>query len=463
METLERVAEWLRVSSNQQDESNQEPDNARLIADRGYVHTGIVYRMRVSASKGLHQEVLDQALADARAGKFDTLVAWLPDRLERRGGFKAVVWLQAMLDAGVKVVFSEPTRGPRYDTSTNRGQEEIFRAASYAAEESELRNLRIATGRATAKANGGQLTTPPWGYRITGPKHHKVFTPTADGSKWLPVLFERAETMSARKLEASFTGTPLEGKSGITLWRMIQNTTYTGYIKDADGNVIGRCTPLVTAKAFNEANRARKSRPRSGGPSKNVALLAKIAKCPNCADHGADSGLYHDSSANGRYHYYTCQRHCGVRVRMDHADALVGQIISRWNAPITVHTMVERGHDWSEEIARADLELRQLASLGLDYDTEDAERVRLRAELSDLKSREATPDIWDDVPTGGTFADEYARADDKTVWLRNHSVYVYIAKVDPSDPIRSGIASGQAHGLGAVFAREIDLSDAQAA
>lgn len=427
MSGMERVAEWLRVSSSGQDEVNQEPDNSRLIADNGWTRTGVVYRLRASASKGKHQEWLDKALADARAGKFDVLVAWLPDRLERRGAFVSAWWIQEMLNAGVRVVFSEPTRGPRYDTSTPRGQEEITRAASYAAEESALRNLRIAAGRAMAKTNGGMLTSAPWGYAVTGPKHRKQFTPTPDGECWIPELFTLAAEMSMRRVKAALkdAGSPLGDKSDVSLWRMVQNRTYTGYIRTKDGNVIGRCTPLVTAKAFADANRGVTSRPRAGGRSATVAMLAKAAKCRVC-----HQGLYHDSSANGRYDYYRCAGKC-TRVPMGRTDALVDQIMSRFTRQITARTLIEPGHDWSAEIADTEMRLRQLASLGLDYEMEDAERLRLRAELLDFKNRPETADVWDDVPTGRTYADEYAALalSERNAWLREHGLTVWAWKL----------------------------------
>lgn len=445
MADRERAARWLRVSSTGQDEVNQEPDINRMIAEQ-YADTGITYRMRKSASKGKHQAELDAVLADARAGKFDVLVAWLPDRLERRGGFRAVAWLQSMLDAGVNVVFAEPTRGPRYDTSTTRGQEEIFRSASYAAEESELRMTRINAGRATAKANGGILTAAPFGYKVTGPKHHKRFEATAEGREWIPVVFERARAASLYKLAGrrkrlepgiqgplewipgELKGTPLEFYSTTALAKVLRNTTYLGTIKSRDGRVIGHCEALIKPLAFKQAQAALASRPRTGGRLKGSerVMLAGVAYCPTCPD----SPLWHDvSMSNGRrYDYLRCEK-CRMRVPMGKAERTVEQIVSTFNKEITTRVLVEQGHDWSEEIAKVERDLLTLAGLGLDEDEEDERRRELRALKRDYASREATQDVYEDVPTGVTYAAEFARLrpSERGEWLRSH-VRVWIDK-----------------------------------
>jgi hypothetical protein len=69
------AANWLPVSGDAQDQAMQVPDVDRLISEREYEPSGPVYKFKASASKGHHQAMLDKALADARAGKFDILVA----------------------------------------------------------------------------------------------------------------------------------------------------------------------------------------------------------------------------------------------------------------------------------------------------------------------------------------------------------------------------------------------------
>lgn len=425
-----RAAKFLRVSSSSQDEAMQEPDIDRRIADGG-MECVKTYKLRASASKGRHQGLLDTVLADAREGKFDVLIAWLPDRLERRGAFRAIHWLQEVLATGVQVVFAEPTRGPRYDLSTPRGQEELARAASYAAEETELRMMRTETGRNLAKSNDGVLTAPPWGYVVTGPKHHKSFSVTDDGREWIPVVFKRICEMSLGKLQKSLAGTPLEGRSETALAKLVRNRTYLGYITSKDGRTIGRCEPLVGARLWNKANKALNERPATGGrkPGAECALLAGVSKCPSCAAQGRTVAMYR--TATGRYHYYRCDKRrggCGYMVRLDAADALVNKSIAGLDREITVRTLVERGHDFSEEIARCELDLRQLASLGLDYEAEDARRAELRAELTRLRSLPATEDVWKDVGIGRTFANEYMATANRNDWLRDHALTTYLAK-----------------------------------
>src|SRR5260221_6138815 len=89
-QTTERAAKWIRVSSGGQDEENQVPAVSGYIRSRGYAlartagERGTYQVHGKSAYHGEHQGDLDRALADARAGKYDVLVIWHSDRLERR-------------------------------------------------------------------------------------------------------------------------------------------------------------------------------------------------------------------------------------------------------------------------------------------------------------------------------------------------------------------------------------------
>jgi DNA invertase Pin-like site-specific DNA recombinase len=426
-----RARRFLRVSSASQDEAMQEPDVDRYIAGNGLdcdkTDKTETYRLRASASKGRHQWLLDKVLADARAGQFDVLVAWLPDRLERRGAFRSIHWLQEVMDAGVRVVFAEPTRGPRYDLDTPRGQEELARAASYAAEETELRTTRTEAGRKLAKSNGGMLTIPPWGYDITGAKHHKQFEATDAGREWIRVVFDRAPHMSLRTLRDSLAGTPLAGRTAAGLALMIRNKTYLGYVMDAAGKEIGRCEPLVSVTAWNKANDALENRPHSGGrPKYPSALLAGVITCPRDGRH-----MYRTSAA--RYSYYKCDKRdggCGALVNLAAADRLMVAAMADLDEEIMVRTLIEPGHDWSEDIAKTELELRQLASRGLDYEAEDMRRAELRAELVRLRDLPATADVWDDKSTGVKYSAQWSGLgeSERRQWLLDKGIRVYASK-----------------------------------
>src|SRR5215472_16243095 len=83
------AAVWLRVSAGHQEPDNQVPDVEAFTAHHGYQVTA---RYEVSESAwnggkdgGEYRRVLKQALDDAHAGKFQVIVVWALDRINREG------------------------------------------------------------------------------------------------------------------------------------------------------------------------------------------------------------------------------------------------------------------------------------------------------------------------------------------------------------------------------------------
>ena len=80
-----RCAIWARVSTGDQETANQLAA-LRAEADRRGLEVAAEYVLEgVSAWTGAHREQLRQALDDARAGRFEVLLVWALDRLERGG------------------------------------------------------------------------------------------------------------------------------------------------------------------------------------------------------------------------------------------------------------------------------------------------------------------------------------------------------------------------------------------
>ena len=96
------AALWLRVSTDDQDAANQEPE---LLALATHLRATIVCRYDVvgSAWKGEHKTSLGLMLADAAAGKFDALLVWRSDRLSRQGGEDLLPLLKTLESFGIKV------------------------------------------------------------------------------------------------------------------------------------------------------------------------------------------------------------------------------------------------------------------------------------------------------------------------------------------------------------------------
>jgi putative DNA-invertase from lambdoid prophage Rac len=81
----QRCAIWARVSTDEQETGNQVAELHLWAAHRGLEITAEYVLEGTSAWNGKHREQLREALADARARKFDVLLCWALDRLSREG------------------------------------------------------------------------------------------------------------------------------------------------------------------------------------------------------------------------------------------------------------------------------------------------------------------------------------------------------------------------------------------
>lgn len=76
---------WARVSTDEQDTGNQVAELRQWAEHRGLEISAEYILEGTSAWNGKHREQLRQALADARARKFDVILVWALDRLSREG------------------------------------------------------------------------------------------------------------------------------------------------------------------------------------------------------------------------------------------------------------------------------------------------------------------------------------------------------------------------------------------
>lgn len=181
--TIETAARWLRVSSGGQDEANQEPDVEAYCAAKGYAD-GPVYTVHAkSAFHGDHQADLDQALADARAGRYQVLVIWHSDRLERRERKALLDVLAEFEAAGVRVEsVQEPTLG-HLDFG---GQVLTFITGLVNHEKSAHISAQVGLAHGRIRENMALQGRPPWGYTTGGTKYHRMLLPTPEGMKYVP-------------------------------------------------------------------------------------------------------------------------------------------------------------------------------------------------------------------------------------------------------------------------------------
>ncbi len=152
-----KVACYLRVSTGQQDVSNQLPAIQAWCDVQGY-ELAEIYQENESAWRNGHQHELARFLHDLRNGRrYDYLIIWALDRLCRQG-IGPILQLIASIEAYRCHVVSIQESWTAVDGPTR----ELFIAmAAWAGKfESDRRSDRTRAGLARVKANGKRLGRP---------------------------------------------------------------------------------------------------------------------------------------------------------------------------------------------------------------------------------------------------------------------------------------------------------------
>lgn len=426
---------WIRVSSGAQDEANQVPDVERHCADHGYTIARRYVVHAKSAFKGEHQGDLDAMLADMRAGVIRVLVIWHSDRIERRPGKALLDLLAEVSVAGGRVEsVQEPTLG-QLDFGA---QVTTFIAGLVNSEKSRHISEQVGLAFDRIRENGGVIGWWPWGFEpVPGPNSDhrglldKHLVPTEEGRRLAPGIFQRvADGLSLRKvadwLEAE-TGRPWWAR---TVGTIIRNPAFRGVHYDEDGKTLYRCEAIVPAHLWKRANDALDAaRTRTAGPpdTENTSLLSSLLRCLRCDD----SPMYRIVPP-GREPCYRCtgrgrnRKGCGNLVSLEVTDGLMNEAMSGLARPVTVREFIP-GSNYDDEIEAITYELKGLAALELDEETEDQRRAELRAERKRLQDLPSVPDRWTEVETGETFGQLWERStlQERRAWLRKASFKVY--------------------------------------
>ena len=152
-----RAAIWLRVSTTDQDTENQRPVLEAWARARGF-DVGPTYTCEASAWTGRHRAKLDEALDDARRGRFDVILVWSLDRLSREGIEQTLATLRRFHERGVRVL--------SHEESWTDGPPEMAQLlgaimAWVAQMESKRRSERVKAGLARRRAEGKPVGRQP--------------------------------------------------------------------------------------------------------------------------------------------------------------------------------------------------------------------------------------------------------------------------------------------------------------
>ena len=448
---MEDAGVWVRVSSGAQDEANQVPDVEGYCAGRDY---RIVRRYTIHAKSAYHgrqQKHLDEMLSDIRAGIIKVIVVWHSDRLERREGKKLLDLVAEINLAGGRVEsVQESWLG---ELETLGGSIMTTVAGHMNHEKSKHLSEQVKISHNAIRANGAFSGRIPFGYKTEGAKLHKQLVPTQQGRDLIPTCC--AMIIDGKSLDcvaawlAEQTGKSWSAK--IT-GQMIRRATYKGCHEmwtecTCKGNhrldvgcpavlYIHKCEALVDAATWQRAVDSLAARPKRGKIfAENRAMLAGALTCPQC---GAPMyRLLSDSrrkSGTVKVGYYRCagtgvirKSECKNMVRCEVLDAKVDDVIVRVYGPMPEMTRkLIPGSDHSAELAEVAYELQRLPMRGLSRDEQRSEQERLWALEDELRAMPATPDSWQDCPTGETLGQVWTALSvpERGAWLHDRGFTV---------------------------------------
>jgi DNA invertase Pin-like site-specific DNA recombinase len=427
-----QVGAWIRVSSGGQDEENQVPAVIRHCIQQRYWPVVWYVVHAKSAFKGEHQDVLDQAVGDMRAGQTAVLVVWHSDRLERRhdGKTKTLMGtLAEFTDAGGRVEsVQEPTLG-QLDFG---GQVTTFITGLINHEKSKHISEQVNLAFDRIEANDAVRGNVPWGYVLVGPKYDKKQVATDVARVYVPQIFIRCADGDSLRTIATWLDSekvkPLRAEKWHerSVWVIIRNRAYAGRRMSKDGKTLGSCEAVIDMALWKRANDALKTRPKRGPSAENKPLLAKLT-CPRCMVIATRQHppMYRIRVGGNRERkntllYYRCagsgpqRKSCGNMVRYERLENMVAVRVLAWHDEPHQIRNWEEGKNWDAELENTAQSIRELDPLADDYDTALEE---LRAELKEYKR------LNDEESTAGHWAVVDVLNDDGTLMTKGEYFY----------------------------------------
>ncbi|MBO0769533.1 MAG: recombinase family protein [Solirubrobacterales bacterium] len=423
----DRAGRWLRVSTGGQDEQNQLPDIERWCESHGYeTSEDTLYVAHAKrAYTGKHQAMLDRALNDMAQGKFDVLVVWALDRIERRGALYAFKLAARARECGGRIEYAAPSDS--YLNETNDMSDVMLALAARQAQlESQRKSERIKIKHDGLRAAGSVVGGAPFGYQIElQPDGRKFLVPTADGRKYIPLIFARVIAgESLRSIAAWLDSENVSTRRGgnwhetYLYHRLIKNPVYMGQRRNS-GQL--ETEALVSPTTFRQANAELASRAPAGRGTvtHEKALLKPV--CGNCG-----SPMYRVMAGRRPYRkdYYRCsgkgpqRKGCGNMVPLAELDqrvidAKMSNLQPHWDRVFIA------GDDRSDEIAR----LRERGADAMRQGDYDAAMAAMR-EATELENAPRVRPHWEEQATDQTEADYFAGLDDdqRREYLARHDI-----------------------------------------
>ncbi len=267
-----------------------------------------------SAKNSGQRPVFEQLIEDIRAGVFNGILSWAPDRLSRNAGDLGT--LVDLMDQGQLAEIR--THGQLFRNTPN-DKFLLMILCSQAKLENDNRGINVKRGMKTKCEMGFRPNMTPLGYRndYAGSKgQKKVFI----DKKRAPIIQEAfrkvaKEGLSGRDIYNWLVEINFRTKSGklmtlSSIYRMLNNPYYCGIFEFPTGSGMwyrGAYEPLISREMFDAVQKQMEVAPKSK-PGTKIFDYTKMLRCGSCGS-GVTAQEKFKTRKDGskkRYVYYHC-------------------------------------------------------------------------------------------------------------------------------------------------------------
>lgn len=281
-------------------------------ASRHGIEVADIRRESHSSKESGTRPVFNQLILDLRAGKFNAILTWAPDRLSRNAGDLGS--LVDLMDQGKLVEIRTHSQ-----TFTNSPNEKflLMILGSQAKLENDNRGINVKRGLKNKAINGWRPGVAPLGYLNTGWQEAKISL-DPKRAEIIKGMFERSayHGFTGRQLmvwlndEVDFTTRGGKRMPLSMIQKTLKSSFYHGEFEYPEGSGIickGKHEPIITKELFDQVQeRLAMYAPRR--PYTKVFDFSKMIRCGSC-DSGVVAQEKFKHQKNGitrRYVYYNC-------------------------------------------------------------------------------------------------------------------------------------------------------------
>jgi site-specific DNA recombinase len=293
-----------------------------------------VYKLYVDdgySAASQNRPALRRLLAEAALKRFDVVLAYKIDLLSR--SLKDLIDIVAELNQ-FDVGFKSCTE--LIDTTRPEGRLMFHQFGSFAQYERELIGQRTRFGMMKRLRQGLWNGIPPYGYRI---KDGKLVIEPAEAQRVHRIFdwyLRKNLGVVAISQELNRLGvSPRKAKrwKGNTIYKLIQNPLYAGFIRWGGETAIGTHKPIIRKEVFDAVQGTLRERNHKTRQLRSPNYLAGLVKCGLCG--AAMHVTYPGTEPKNRFKYYVCNNRYNHKtctqdyIRADMLEASVIQEIGK--------------------------------------------------------------------------------------------------------------------------------------